>query len=198
MPFSTHTGRVDLRTWIADEHASVLTRFEQSVGARVPSEMWKDPVGQGGSSIAYLVFHATFHEDLAVNAVLRGEPTVLAGCRRRLGLAAIPAVAGLGETEDPELTGALDVEALGDYVEAVHNSAQKWIESAPDTVFEAAADGPGGLDRAGIPEADVPWLYTMWAGKPTTFFLQWEAIGHRINHVGEMVSVRNRLGLSPF
>ena len=44
----------------------------------------------------------------------------------------------------------------------------------------------------------MPWLYRMWAGKPTTWFVQWEAIGHRVNHLGEMVSVRNRLGLSPF
>ena len=44
----------------------------------------------------------------------------------------------------------------------------------------------------------MPWLYRMWEDKPVSWFVQWEAIGHRVNHVGEMVSVRNRLGLSPF
>ncbi len=38
----------------------------------------------------------------------------------------------------------------------------------------------------------------MWEGKPASFFVSWEDIGHGLNHLGEMVSVRNRLGLSPF
>lgn len=54
------------------------------------------------------------------------------------------------------------------------------------------------LDRAAVDVDAVPWLDAMWAGQRGSFFLQWEAIGHRVNHLGEMVSVRNRLGLSPF
>ena len=59
-------------------------------------------------------------------------------------------------------------------------------------------DGPAGLTAAGVDAAAVPWLHRMWEGRPAGWFLQWEAIGHRVNHLGEMVSVRNRLGLSPF
>lgn len=62
----------------------------------------------------------------------------------------------------------------------------------------AVPDRAAGLAGAGIDEAAVPWLYRMWDTKPASFFVQWEAIGHRVNHVGEMVSVRDRLGLSPF
>lgn len=189
---------MDLRSWIAAEHASVWTRFEQGVGARVPLEMWKDPVGRGGSSIAYLLFHTTLHADLAVNAVLRGQLPVAVALRERLGLVRFPVSAGLGETEPPELTEALDLEALGDYAEAVHLGVQAWIELAPDDAFGAAADGRAGLELAGVSEADVPWLYRMWDGQPAAFFLQWETIGHRLTHIGEMTSVRNRLGLSPF
>ena len=42
------------------------------------------------------------------------------------------------------------------------------------------------------------WIAAEHASVATRFELQWEAIGHRINHLGEMVSVRSRLGLSPF
>jgi hypothetical protein len=189
---------VDLRSWIASEHASVLTRFEQTVGAHVPRDRWTDPAGKGGASIAWLVFHSTLHADLAVNAVLRGVPTVIEGARRGLGLADFPTVAGLGEAELRDLTAALDLEALGDYLDTVHSGIQAWIESVPDAVFSADADGPAGLTRAGVVEEDVPWLYRLWSGQPASFFVQWEAIGHRVNHLGEMVSVRNRLGLSPF
>jgi hypothetical protein len=188
----------DLRSWIATEHASVLTRFEQSIGAHVPRERWTDPAGKGGSSIAWLVFHSTLHADVAVNSVLRGGPPVVEGMRGRLGLADFPTVAGLGEAEMRDVTAALDLDRLGDYLDTVHAGIQTWVESAPEAAFSAEADGPAGLERAGMDEDDVPWLYRLWSGQPASFFLQWEAIGHRINHVGEMVSVRNRLGLSPF
>ena len=52
---------------------------------------------------------------------------------------------------------------------------------------------------AGIPAAgDLGWLHAMWSGKPVSWFVQWECIGHGHAHVGEMVGIRNRLGLSPF
>lgn len=192
------TDNAALREWITAEHDALLTRFEQSVGAHVPFEMWKDPAGRGGSSIAWLVFHSTWHADLAVHSVLCGEPTVLSRSRSVLGLGGVPVWVGLGETEHPALTAALHLEALGDYVDAVHAAIGRWIDTTPTDVLAARADGPGGLALAGVDESDVPWLYRMWTGQPASFFVEWEAIGHRLNHIGEMVSVRNRLGLSPF
>jgi len=181
----------------------VQERFQFSVAGTVPTDRWKEPAGPGGASIAWLLFHTTFHEDLAVNAVIRNTPITLTTARAELGLAAFPSFSGLGETEQPELTSALDLAALATYAHDVHSTTQTWLAGVESEEFGSLlattdAAGPVGLDRAGIAEADVPWLYRMWDGKPPSFFLQWEAIGHRINHVGEMVSVRNRLGLSPF
>jgi hypothetical protein len=190
---------MDLRRWIADEHGATLTRFEQSVVATGPLERWTDPAGSGGSSIAWLAFHTALHEDLAVNAVLRRDATVLSTHRADLGLAGVPAATGLGEAEQPELTAALHLERLAPYARAVHDRTASWLASlTADDLDGGDADGPAGLARAGIDEADVPWLVRMWTGKPAAWFVQWEAIGHRVNHLGEMVSVRNRLGLSPF
>ena len=116
-----------------------------------------------------------------------------------LGLADVPPSVGLGEAEQPELTAALDVDALLGYVRAVHDTTATWLATLTDDDLDIAdAGGPDGLTRAGIAEADVPWLHRMWDAKPAAWFVQWEAIGHRVNHLGEMVSVRNRLGLSPF
>jgi len=191
---------MQLRDWIIDEHAAVLSRFEQSIVATVPLERWTDPAGDGGSSIAWLTFHTALHEDLAVNAVLRRiDTTVLDAHRSELGLGTIPVAVGLGEAEQPELTAVLDLERLPHYVRAVHECTAGWLRGLDDaTLAGGDARGPDGLVRAGIDEADVPWLYRMWDGKPAAWFVQWEAIGHRVNHLGEMVSVRNRLGLSPF
>lgn len=194
---------MDLREWIVAEHASVLDRFQRSIVEIVPPELWKEPAGEGGSSIAFLAFHTSYHEDLAVNAVLRRAAPLLADARAGLGLAAAAAALGLAESEPTELTEALDLVALLDYVHSVHSATHDWISSLSTSAVDELltvpdAGGPAGLERAAVPEADVPWLYRMWSGKPAGFFLQWEAIGHRINHLGEMVSVRNRLGLSPF
>jgi DinB superfamily len=189
---------VDLRDWIVDEHANALARFEQSIVTVVPRERWTDQAGDGGSSIAFLAFHTAYHEDLAVNAVLRGAPTVLGTRRDGLGLGGLDAASGLAEAEPRELTTALDLDALGDYVRAVHAATAGHLAELDTASLERPAGGPDGLAAAGVDEAAVPWLYRMWDGKPAAWFLQWEAIGHRVNHLGEMVSVRNRLGLSPF
>ena len=189
---------MDLRRWITAEHDAVLTRFDQSVASVVPQDRWTDAVGAGGSSIAWLAFHTTYHADLAVNAVLRrGEP-LLATWRDELGLAAVPTAVGLGEAEQPELTTALDLDRLVPYVRAVHAGASDWLGDLDVDALDRPATGPEGLQRSGVDEFEVPWLYAMWTGKPAAWFVQWETIGHRVNHLGEMVAVRNRLGLSPF
>ena len=51
---------------------------------------------------------------------------------------------------------------------------------------------------AGLDEAEFPWLYGMWRDKPIWWFVQWPVLGHGNAHVGEGISVRNRMGLSPF
>jgi hypothetical protein len=189
---------VELRDWIAEEHANTQTRFEQSVVAAVPLERWTDPAGEGGSSIAFLAFHAAYHADLAINAVLAGSQPELAEHRAALDVEGMPGAIGLAEAEPAELTEALDLDALLDYVGAVHRAGARCLEQIDPATLGRIADGAAGLARAGVDEAAVPWLYRMWDGKPASWFVQWEAIGHRVNHLGEMVSVRNRLGLSPF
>src|SRR6266508_3768362 len=88
---------MDLRTWIVGEHDAVLSRFERSIVGIVPLEQWREQVGSGGSSIAFLMFHTTYHEDLAVNAVLGRGGAMMAAWRARLGLTGFAAHAGLGE-----------------------------------------------------------------------------------------------------
>ena len=60
----------------------------------------------------------------------------------------------------------------------------------PDTA------APGG--KADLSSHDVGWLHRMWSDKPVWWLLQWPVIGHGHAHVGEAISVRNRMGLSPF
>jgi DinB superfamily len=181
---------VELRTWIAAEHDGLRDRFDRAVAANVAPRHWRERAGDGGSSIAWLVFHSAWHEDLAMQAAVRGREPILTQWRDVLGLDAAAPSAGLGEAEEPEVTEALDLEALLAYADSVHDGTTGWL---------ATADlGSRIASLAGVSATDVPWLHSMWTDKPVAWFLQWEAIGHRQGHLGEMVSVRSRLGLSPF
>jgi hypothetical protein len=188
---------VELRDWILSDLNGVAARFDAAVVAHVPVARWRDQPG-GGSSIAALVFHTAWHADLALTTAVLGEPPRLDTWRDAIGVAARPPYAGLGETEDPTLTALLDLEALTAYAAEVHAATVAWVESADLDAFDVVPPSNQRMTQAGIAEPEVPWLHGMWRGQPTSFFVRWEAVGHRVNHVGEMISVRSRLGLSPF
>jgi hypothetical protein len=190
---------MDLFSWIASDHASILPRFEASVAAHVPRARWRERADGGGASIAYLLFHSAVHEDLAVTTAIRGEPPLRRAWADRLGLEGAAASAGLGESEQPELTAVLELDALLAYADAVSRATRWWLAR---TDLKRLDDVPDASERltalAMLPESDLPWLHQLWADKPISYFLQWEAIAHRHGHLAEMISVRGRLGLSPF
>ena len=196
---ASYAGAVDLRAWISTEHDGLRERFDRAVAANVPTPRWRERAGDGGSSIAWLVLHTAWHEDLAMQSAVQGTEPILAQWRSDLGLAVAPASGGLEEAETPSITAALDLEALQAYAAAVHDATDRWLAAADlSTLPEVPPSGDRIADLAGVTATDVAWLHSMWAGKPIAWFLQWEAVGHRQGHLGEMVSVRSRLGLSPF
>jgi hypothetical protein len=190
---------VDLRRWIVAEHGATLERFDQTIAATIPVERWPEQAGGAGASIAWLLFHVAYHEDLAVSTVLTGRPPLLAHRRDLLGLGAHEPHDGLGEHEDRSVTEDLDLAELSRYARDVHGATSAWLAEPDVGSLDHDAGGPDRLGPiAGVTEDAVPWLYRLWTAKPAAWFVQWEAIGHVQGHLGEMVSVRGRLGLSPF
>ncbi|MEO7397950.1 MAG: hypothetical protein ABIW84_05250 [Ilumatobacteraceae bacterium] len=220
---------MDLREWIASDHAFVIGRFHSAIAQHVPVAQWKgrrtgvnsaehgddrhgddrrddrrdghgDGHGKDGPSIAWLLFHTTYHQDLALNTAIRDHAPILADHRSALGLAELGPEAGLTESEDPVVTDALSLAHLGEYVDAVNARTATWIDHLSTMALDSVPSSSYRLEHlAGIP-ADGPmdWLHSMWNGKPVSWLVQWECIGHGHAHVGEMVGIRNRLGLSPF
>jgi hypothetical protein len=195
---------VDLEQWIASDHASVLTRFDNAIGTRVPINRWKDGgvSGEGGPmpSIAWLLFHTTFHQDLALNTGIRNHAPLLHEHRDALGLSAMSAWAGLSESEDRSVTDALDLALLHQYVREVNAATAAWIDHISLLALDSVPNNSWRLEHhAGIPaEGEMSWLHTMWTDMPVSWLVQWECIGHGHAHVGEMTGIRNRLGFSPF
>ena len=88
--------------------------------------------------------------------------------------------------------------ARGEVEQAVRAATASLLPDLTADQLNAVPDSSARLAAAGVAESEVPWLYRMWDGKPASFHIRWEAIGHGVTHTGEMVSMRNRMGLSPF
>jgi len=187
---------VTLRDWIGSDLDRLSTRVHDGVFGLVPAERWAEHADGGGSSLAFLVWHVARHHDLAVNAVVRGAPQVVErfDALARLGEPTL----GLAEQEPAHLADRLDPPQLVAYFDAVGTATRRWLAEADLAVLTDVPDATGALGRAGVPEKELGWLHRMWADQPASYFVQWEAIGHGVNHLGEMVSIRNRMGLSPF
>ena len=82
----SYAGGVDLRAWITAEHDGLRDRFAHAVAAHVPPAQWRERAGDGGSSIAWLVLHSAWHEDLAMQAAVQGGEPLLATWRADVGL----------------------------------------------------------------------------------------------------------------
>lgn len=190
---------MDLQQFLLDAHADLRSRLFGSVVNHVPVEHWHDQADGGGSSITWLLLHLARHQDLALTTVIRNKPPLFFDHRAGLGLTGAGAAAGLPEREDPAVSGAVDADPLLDYVNAVFAGTKRWLQRLSAMAMATVPDTPGRLTRhAGLDPAEVGWLYSMWTGHTVDWFVQWPIIGHGNAHVGEAISVRNRLGLSPF
>lgn len=190
---------MDLREWMTAEHTDVGNRFTDGVASRVPLDRWTEHPDDGGSCLAQLLFHVSLHADMALQAVIRAKSPLVNSWRDRLGLTNLLPHKGLPEAEDAGVVANIQVPHLLHYAAAVHTETAAWIATSDLTQLDEIPPASERLRKYGLVSVDsVPWLHAMWTDKPVSWFVQWECIGHVLNHLGEMVVVRNRMGLSPF
>jgi len=190
---------VDVHTWIENDLRSLRTKLYDSVLTVIPRQRWVEQIDDGGSSVAHLALHMARHQDLAVSTAIRDHPPVFASHRHALGLADAGPAAVLSEREDPAVTSLVPLDALVSYVDAVFEATSKWLDRVDTDFLDTVADTSRRLaDKADLSIDDVGWLHRMWSDKPSWWLVQWPVIGHGHAHVGEAISVRNRMGLSPF
>ena len=191
---------MELITWLGEDLAGLRSRIRTGVVDAVPAERWHEVADGGGSSIAHLLLHLARHHDLALNAAIRGNAPVFANHREALGLGGAGASAGLGEREDPAVTAAASPEAIARFLVDVFDSTERWLRDDGRRldldVVPPTADRLGEL--AGLGRDEAGWLFDMWRDRPAWWVLQWPVLGHGHAHVGEAMSVRNRMGLGRF
>ncbi len=188
---------MELREWIVSDLRSLRAKLAGGVLRLIPPQRRTERADGGGIAPVYVLWHLARHHDVAVNGVLRHKPAVVDSWTERLGLNE-DLWRGLAEGEDVDLVDILDPEAVGEYALAVIDSTADWLEGSGLPAMDDRPDTASALAEIGTPEDRFDWLYSMWDGKPAAWFLQWSAVGHGINHLGELISIRNRMGLSPF
>ena len=116
-----------------------------------------------------------------------------------LGLTGADPASGLPEKEDVGICAVVGAASLLGYVDAVFAASERWIREGGAASLDDVPDMAARLrHEAGIDPQRFDWLYGMWSGKSIGWLVQWPIIGHGHSHVGEAISVRNRMGLSPF
>ena len=188
---------MDLRDWIIGDLKSLRAKLDGGVLGLIPPERRRERADGGGIAPIYVLWHLARHHDVAVNGVLRGASEVVEGWTDRLGIDE-DLWRGLAEGEDTELVGLLEPTAVGAYLLDVIGATAGWLADRGLPQMDQRPDAAAALEAIGTPPDRFDWLYSMWDGKPAAWFLQWSAVGHGFNHLGELVSIRNRLGLSPF
>ncbi len=190
---------MDLQAWITGDLRSLGAKIGGGVLGLIPAERRRERADGGGIAPSYVLWHLARHHDVAVNGVLRarGADAVVNDWGDRLGIGE-RFWRGLAEAEDADLVDVLDPDAVGGYALEVISTTADWIDAEGLPDLEARPDSAAALAAIGTPEDRFDWLYGMWDGKPAHWFLQWSAVGHGFNHLGELISIRNRMGFSPF
>jgi hypothetical protein len=190
---------VDVHTWIGNDLESLRNKLSGSVLNVVPVERWAEQVDNGGSSLAHLVLHVARHQDLAINTAIRNHPPLFEAHRDALGLDDAASSVGLAERENPAVSSVVPFDALTDYFGAVFEATKVWLADVGTMMLDTVPDTSNRLThKAMLSVGDVDWLHRMWADKPVWWLVQWPVVGHGHAHAGEAISVRNRMGLSPF
>ena len=188
---------MNIKAWILDDLRSLHAKLEGGVLRLMPAERLGERVDGGGIAPTYILWHLARHHDVAVNGVLRKSGGVVNSWTDRLGVDT-DLWRGLAESEDQDLVEELNPEAVGGYALAVVSSTASWLDDNDLPRLDEIPDSASPLEDLGAPKDRFEWLYSMWEGQSSAWFLRWTAIGHGFNHLGELVSIRNRMGLCPF
>lgn len=190
---------MDVHTWIVNDLRSIRDKLHGSVLSVVPRQRWVEQADDGGSSITHLVLHVARHHDLAITTAVRNHAPLFDAHRPALELADTPPAVGLPEREDPSVSAAVPPDALVEYFDAVFDATTTWLDEVGTMMLDTTPDTSRRLARkAALSVDDVGWLHRMWSDHPVSWLVQWPVVGHGHAHVGEAISVRNRMGLSPF
>lgn len=188
---------MDANGLLTQQHYVAHFIMQDQVLAEIPRERLTERPVNGGNSVAWLLWHATRCEDLAVNVIIRqGEQVLTSG-----GFSAQPGLnddrigTGFGDEQVASFCESVDIDALIAYQQAVRDDTARWLRTLDPNTLDAKPDLAAILDKLDLFPAAGQWVRDLWEPWPASIFLNWVAIGHTYMHIGEMQTVKAALGI---
>jgi hypothetical protein len=188
----------DLRTWIREQHVSLIPMFQLGVQALVPVERMADKPARGSNSIAWTVWHLARTEDVVVNTVIRGDEQLFDrdDWGARLGVSDSRIGTGFSDDEVSGFSAEINPSSLIEYWTAVSRSTSAWLDEMPLEMLDEVPDLRKRLkDARQIVTESASWIYGAWGHKTVSYLLRGPVISHGFIHLGEMQSTRGQLGI---
>ncbi|MGH9196151.1 MAG: DinB family protein [Acidimicrobiia bacterium] len=181
--------------WIQGDHRAIRKAFETSIAGVVPKDQWTRRPEDQGNSIAWVIWHMARTEDVVIHAICRGQPQVLIRDEwaNRIGIDEFRQGTGFSDEEIAGF-GSVDIDAVDSYWMAVRAETEAWLEKlTPEELDESTP-----MENATAVKDQIPnmpdMLIQFWGGRPVGFLLRFSVIWHHLQHVGELQSIRGRLG----
>lgn len=188
---------MDVAAWVKREHAFAHIVLDRELEKVTNDAQYRARPG-GANSIAWVLWHATRCEDVAVNAMVRGVAQVLVSGDWVLSgaLGETRMGTGLGDDEVSAFSHRVDLADIHAYRAAVRAETARWLDTAGPAVFDEHPDVDARLDAAdGVLAESAGWVRELWRGWPSSAFIGWTAIGHTNVHTGEIQATLQRLGV---
>jgi hypothetical protein len=152
--------------------------------------------GEGGNSLAWLLWHMTRIEDVAVNVVLAAQPQVLdeEGWLSRLTVTQRDVGSGMTASEVAAFSARIDIPALRAYRAAVGRRTRERVAAMRPEEF-AELVTVADVERAvavGAFGTEAAWLKSFWESRPKGWYLSWTAAGHSYLHLGEAMGIKGQ------
>lgn len=188
---------MDLMDWIRSDYRGIRRAFDNSVGGLVPKERWSERPGGQGNSIAWVIWHMARTEDVTIHAICRGQPQILLrdNWTERIGIDDLRQGTGFSDDEVAGFTEKVNVDEIDGYWQAVRAETEAWLEKlkAEELDQETLMENAQAVKEKA---PDIPdGLIQLWGGRPVGFLLRISVLWHHMQHLGELQSIRGRMGI---
>lgn len=182
---------MDIATWLVSSLDDTVQRMRAQVLDIVPLDRRQERFPDG-NPIVWTAYHSARHAEVALR-VLGAES---AADRDGIPSAALEPGEGLQEVARPWVTD-LDPVVVDRYTADVLDDVRRVLAGLTLDDLDRPVDVAAGIAAEGIDTEQWAWLVRTW-GTTVADLVRWPLLAHITHHVGEMITVRNLMGLSPF
>ncbi len=182
---------MDIASWLTASLDDTVDRMRDQVLRIVPTDRRQERFPDG-NPLVWTSFHLARHADLGLR-VLSVDPTAEPN---GIPSDALQPGEGLQEVARDWVV-ELDPDAVDRYTAAVLADVRGYLAGVSAEDLDRRIDVAGGLGAEGIDLERYGWLARTW-GETVADIVRWPLLAHITHHVGEMITVRNLMGLSPF